>query len=252
MLEIIPAIDLKEGRCVRLVQGKMDQETVYYEDPLDAALYWAAQGAPRLHLVDLDGAVSGTPRNREAVQAIVDRVPIPVQLGGGIRGTTEIDRYLGMGVDRLILGTLACRDPTRAQELATRYPGKLLLGVDAANGFVAVHGWGDVTEVRAEELLASYPPVPIAAVVYTDIHRDGMLQGPNLDAMKRLLPVSPFPVIASGGISSRRDVENLARLADPKLCGAIVGKALYAGRLTYREAAEAARNQVAPLGGTIL
>ncbi len=239
-MEIIPAIDLKDGRCVRLVQGDMAQETVYYEDPLEAARHWVEEGAPRLHLVDLNGAVSGSPRNAHAVSKIVSNVPIPVQLGGGVRGQEEIERYLDIGVDRLILGTLACRDPLRSQELAERYPGKLILGLDALNGFVAVQGWGDVTQIRADELLASYPPVPVAAVIYTDIQRDGMLEGPNVPAIESLLASSPFPVIASGGISTRQDVENLARLEPSGLCGAILGKALYAGRLSYGEARQAA------------
>jgi phosphoribosylformimino-5-aminoimidazole carboxamide ribotide isomerase len=241
MIEIMPAIDLKDGRCVRLVQGNMEKETVYYEDPLEAARHWVAEGAPRLHLVDLNGAVTGSPRNAQAVSNIVSHVPIPVQLGGGIRGQEEIERYLDIGVDRLILGTLACRDPRRVQDLAERYPGKLILGLDALNGFVAVQGWGDVTKVRADELLASYPSVPVAAVIYTDIQRDGMLEGPNVPAIESLLGSSAFPVIASGGISSRQDVEKLARLEPAGLCGAILGKALYAGRLSYGEALQASK-----------
>jgi phosphoribosylformimino-5-aminoimidazole carboxamide ribotide isomerase len=240
MLEIIPAIDIKDGRCVRLVQGDMKRETVYYEDPLEAAHHWVRQGAPRLHLVDLNGAISGTPCNLQAVRRIVTAVPVPVQLGGGIRGQAEIDQYLDMGVGRLILGTLACRDPARVQELAQRYPGKLVLGIDARDGFVAVEGWANVTRVRATSLLASYGPVPLAAVIYTDIHRDGMLSGPNTAAIETLLPASPFPVIASGGISDREHVQALARLEPAGLCGAILGKALYAGRLSYQDAREAA------------
>ena len=241
MIEIIPAVDIKDARCVRLVQGDMQQETVYYEDPLEAANHWVTQGAPRLHLVDLNGAVSGAPRNAEAVRRIVSAVPVPVQLGGGIRGQEEIDRYLGMGVDRLILGTLACRDPERVQMLAERYPGRLILGIDARNGFVAVQGWGDVTGVRATELLASYGRVPLAAVIYTDIERDGMLSGPNTSALGPVLAASPFPVIASGGIRTVEDVRELARLESAGLCGAILGKALYAGRLSFRDACRAAQ-----------
>jgi phosphoribosylformimino-5-aminoimidazole carboxamide ribotide isomerase len=240
MIEIIPAIDLKDGKCVRLVQGKMDRATIYYEDPLDAARRWVDEGAPRLHVVDLNGAVSGSPRNTEAIRKIVCHVPIPVQLGGGIRGQDEIQRYLDIGVDRLILGTLACQDLTRSQELARTYPGKLILGLDAHSGFVAVQGWGDITNIRAVDLLASYPSVPFAAIIYTDIQRDGMLTGPNLPAIKNLLKASAFPVIASGGISTKKDLKQLSALEPFGLRGAIVGKALYAGGLTYREACIAA------------
>jgi len=240
MIEIIPAIDLKDGRCVRLVQGDMNRETVYYDDPLDAAKLWVDEGAPRLHLVDLNGAVSGTPRNFEVIRKIVSHVPIPVQLGGGIRGRDEIEQYLEVGMNRLILGTLACREPLRAQELAEQYPGKLVLGLDATNGFVAVQGWNDVTKTRARDLLASYGPAPIAALIYTDIQRDGMLCGPNIEATRDVLEASPFPVIASGGISTPRDVEQLSRLESSGICGAILGKALYSGALSYAQALDAA------------
>jgi len=180
------------------------------------------------------------------VRRIVSAVPVPVQLGGGIRGQEEIDRYLDIGVDRLILGTLALRNPLRSQELAERYPGRLILGLDARNGFVAVQGWGDVTHIQANALLASYPPVPLAAVIYTDIQRDGMLSGPNLGAIESLLPASRFPVIASGGISTLEDIQELARLEPAGLCGAILGKALYAGCLRYRDALHAAEAGARP------
>jgi len=240
MIEVIPAIDLKDGKCVRLVQGRMDRETVYYKDPLEAAQRWENEGAPRLHLVDLNGAVSGSPRNTEAIRKIVSRVKIPVQLGGGIRGKEDIQRYLDIGVHRLILGTLACQDQKQSQELARTYPGKLILGLDAHSGFVAVQGWGDITNIRAVDLLASYPPVPFSAIIYTDIQRDGMLSGPNLPAIKNLLKASPFPVIASGGISTSKDLQQLSELEPFGLHGAILGKALYEGGLTYREACNAA------------
>jgi phosphoribosylformimino-5-aminoimidazole carboxamide ribotide isomerase len=240
MIEVIPAIDLKDGKCVRLVQGRMDRATVYYEDPLEAARRWVDEGAPRLHLVDLNGAVSGSPCNTEAIRNIVSQAKIPVQLGGGIREQDDIQRYLDMGVDRLILGTLACQDQKRSEELARTYPGKLILGLDARSGFVAVHGWEDVTNIRAVDLLASYPPVPFAAIIYTDIQRDGMLTGPNLPSIKNLLKASPFPVIASGGISTERDLKQLSALEPFGLRGAILGKALYAGGLTYRQACNAA------------
>ncbi len=239
MLEIIPAIDLKEGRCVRLVQGQMDKETLYYEDPLDAARMWASRRAPRIHVVDLDGAVEGSPRNLPAIQRIVQAVDVPIQVGGGIRTQEDILRYLEIGVERLILGTLAWQEPDYVKRLAQAYPGKILLGLDAKEGCVAVRGWQDVTRARAVDLIQAYPEAPVAGIVYTDIQRDGMLVGPNLPAIEEVCRASPFPVIASGGVTTREDLVALARMADLGLCGAIVGKALYSGRLNYREALEA-------------
>lgn len=242
ILEIIPAIDMKGGRCVRLVQGQMDQETVYYQDPVDAAKLWASQGAPRIHLVDLDGAVAGSPQNMAVVERIVGEVAVPVQLGGGIRGQDEIKRCLDIGVDRVILGTLAFRDPERVKTLADLYPGKILLGLDARDGYLAIEGWQDVTRVRVTDLLSSYPSLPIAGIIYTDIKRDGMLKGPNIPATRDLLEISPYPVIASGGVTSPKDVAGLARLKPLGLVGAIIGKALYSGQITYPEALETARH----------
>jgi phosphoribosylformimino-5-aminoimidazole carboxamide ribotide isomerase len=241
MLEIIPAIDLKEGRCVRLVQGQMDKETLYYEDPLDAARMWASRQAPRIHVVDLDGAVTGSPRNLPAIERIARAVQIPVQVGGGIRTQEDILRYLEIGVERLILGTLACQDPEYVQRLAETYPGKILLGLDAKEGYVAIRGWQDVTQVRAVDLIKATPNLPIAGIVYTDIQRDGMLVGPNVPATEEVCRASSFPVIASGGITTREDLITLSGLARLGLTGAIVGKALYSGRLNYREALEAVR-----------
>ncbi len=242
MFEIIPAIDLKEGRCVRLAQGQMDRETLYYEDPLDAARMWASRQAPRIHVVDLDGAVTGSPKNLPAIERIVQTVDLPVQVGGGIRTQEDIIRYLEIGVDRLILGTLACQDPDYVQRLAETYPRKILLGLDAKEGYVAIKGWQDVTQARAVDLIKSYPDIPVAGIVYTDIQRDGMLVGPNVPATEEVCRVSPFPVIASGGVTSREDLIALAGLTGLGLAGAIVGKALYSGRLHYREAVEAVRS----------
>jgi phosphoribosylformimino-5-aminoimidazole carboxamide ribotide isomerase len=241
ILEIIPAIDLKEGRCVRLVQGQMDQETLYFEDPLEAARMWASRNAPRIHVVDLDGAVTGSPRNLPAIERIVRAVHVPVQVGGGIRTQEDIIRYLEIGVDRVILGTLACQDPDYVKRLAETYPEKILLGIDAKEGYVAIKGWQDVTQARAVDLVQAYPNIPVAGIVYTDIQRDGMLVGPNLPATEEVCHVSPFPVIASGGITSPEDLAALSRLAPLGLSGAIVGKALYSGRLNYREALDAVR-----------
>jgi len=184
MLQIIPAIDLKEGRCVRLVQGQMDQETLYYEDPLEPARLWDSRNAPRIHVVDLDGAVSGSPRNLPVIERIIQGISIPLQVGGGIRTQEDIVRYLEIGVERVILGTLVCQDPEYVQRLAKNYPEKILLGLDAKEGYVAVRGWRDVTRVRAVDLIREVPKIPIAGIIYTDIQRDGMLVGPNLPAIQ--------------------------------------------------------------------
>jgi len=241
-LEIIPAIDLKEGRCVRLVQGQMDKETLYFEDPLEAAGMWASRNAPRIHVVDLDGAVTGSPRNLPAIERIVRAVDVPVQVGGGIRTQEDIIRYLEIGVERIILGTLACQDPEHVRRLAETYPDKILLGIDAKEGYVAIEGWQDVTQARAVDLIQVYSDIPVAGIVYTDIQRDGMLVGPNLPATEELCHVSPFPVIASGGVTTLEDLAALSRLAPFGLAGAIVGKALYSGRLNYPEALSAVRS----------
>ena len=239
MIEIIPAVDVKNGRCVRLLQGRMDDETLYYQDPVDAARLWYEQGARRLHLVDLDGAVTGMPQNLKSIQRIVQAVPLPVQVGGGIRGRKDIQAYVDLGVDRVILGTLAIQSHGHVKELAEAYPGRILLGLDARDGHVAIKGWKDTTGILALDLLSSYGKVPFAGVIYTDIHRDGTLSGPNIQALRNLLAVSPFPVIASGGIASCEDLEALALLEPSGLTGAIVGKAFYAGRLTFKSACTA-------------
>jgi phosphoribosylformimino-5-aminoimidazole carboxamide ribotide isomerase len=219
----------------------MDQETLYYEDPLEAARIWASRDAPRIHVVDLDGAVTGSPKNLPAIERIIRAVDAPVQVGGGIRTQEDIIRYLEIGVDRIIMGTLACQDPDHVKKLAETYPEKILLGIDAKEGYVAIKGWQDVTQARAVDLIKAYPDIPLAGIVYTDIQRDGMLVGPNLPATEEVCHVSPFPVIASGGVTSLEDLAALSRLAPLGLTGAIVGKALYSGRLNYREALDAGR-----------
>jgi phosphoribosylformimino-5-aminoimidazole carboxamide ribotide isomerase len=242
MLEIIPAIDLKQGRCVRLVQGQMDKETLYFDDPLEAARLWVSRGARRLHVVDLDGAKDGSPRNVSVIERIVQGVAIPVQVGGGIRTQEDVVRYLELGAEKIILGTLVCQDPSYVERLAEIYPHKILLGLDAKEGYVAIRGWQDVTRVRAVDMIKRYPRIPISGIIYTDILRDGTLVGPNLQAIEEACTMSPFPVIASGGITTKEDLAALSRLVRLGLAGAIVGKALYSGRLNYREALQAVRS----------
>ncbi len=240
MMEIIPAIDLKGGRCVRLVQGEMDQETVYYNDPLEAAFHWVDQGAGRIHVVDLDGAVEGESKNLPVVKRIAETIPVPIQLGGGIRSEEHIQHCLGIGVERVILGTMACQEPKRVTHLLERYPQKILLGLDARDGFLAIKGWKEPTGTRVTDLLESYSGLPAAGIIYTDIKRDGMLIGPNIQAIESLLQATSIPVIASGGVTTAQDVTALSKLEPSGLSGAIVGKALYSGTLGYRDACKAA------------
>jgi phosphoribosylformimino-5-aminoimidazole carboxamide ribotide isomerase len=227
-VEIIPAIDLKGGRCVRLRQGRMEDETVFSDRPAEVARRWQDAGAARLHLVDLDGAVGGSPANARAVEAIVGAVGVPTQLGGGIRTRETMDFYRDLGVRRVILGTAAL-DRAALAALCDGYAGEVAVGVDARDGFVAVKGWTETAAVRAADLVRSLAGLPVAAVIYTDISRDGMMRGPNVEAMAAMLAISPAPLIASGGVSRIEDVESLRAL--PGLAGMIIGRALYDGRV---------------------
>jgi phosphoribosylformimino-5-aminoimidazole carboxamide ribotide isomerase len=232
-VEIIPAIDLKGGRCVRLRQGRMEDETVFSDDPAEVARRWEQGGARRIHLVDLDGAVGGAPANAPAIEAIVRAVRVPVQLGGGIRTRATMELYRGLGVSRVILGTAAL-EPAALRALLDGYAGEVAVGVDARDGFVAVKGWTETAAVRAADLVRGLAGLPVAAVIYTDISRDGMMQGPNLEAMAAMLRISPVPLVASGGVSRIEDVAAL--LALPGLAGMIIGRALYDGRVDLGQA----------------
>ena len=233
-MDIIPAIDLKEGQCVRLVRGEMDQSTVYSDSPGDQAAAWENAGANRIHVVDLDGAFAGAPRNGPAIAEIVRRVQARVQVGGGIRDMDRIQAYLDSGVDRVILGTAALEDPDLVAAACERYPGRIVVGIDARDGKVAVRGWAETSDTTAVDLTRRLSAVGVAAVVYTDISRDGMLTGPNFEATQEMADSSPIPVIASGGISSIEDLRRLTGLRNVN--GAIVGKALYTGRIDLQEA----------------
>jgi phosphoribosylformimino-5-aminoimidazole carboxamide ribotide isomerase len=241
MLEVIPAVDIKEGRCVRLLQGDMTTETVYFEDPLDAAHYWSDQGAERLHIVDLDGAVSGHPWNRKVIEKIIGEIPIPIQLGGGIRTREDIHRYFDTGVDRIIVGTAVFLQSKIIMDSIQHYPKRIFLGIDAKDGLVAIEGWTEVTQIRPLDLIKPYISLPVGGVIYTDIRRDGMLTGPNLPGIREVVTLSPLPVIASGGISKKEDLILLAPFERDGLLGIIIGKALYSGALTLGEAKEAVR-----------
>ena len=236
---VIPAIDLKDGRCVRLRQGRMQDETVYSQEPADVARRWESEGAQVLHVVDLNGAVEGSPRNRAAIEAILKAVTIPVQVGGGIRTLETIESYFSSGIERVVLGTAVVRDQSILAEACSRFPGRVIVGVDAKGGKVAVQGWTDVADLDAASFVGRLVGLPVYAVIYTDIARDGMLEGPNIDGLRRMAEVCPVPLIASGGITRTEDLQRLGALG-PKVIGAIIGKALYEGLLDLRSAMAAA------------
>jgi len=242
---ILPAIDLKEGKCVRLEQGLMEKDTVYSDDPGAQARAWQEQGGEYLHIVDLDGAFAGVPKNEAAIRAIVAAIDIPCELGGGIRDLTTIEAYLALGVDRVILGTIAQQNPALVAEACKLFPGKIVVGIDAKDGLVAVRGWADVTATRATDLAKQMEGFGVAAIIYTDIARDGMMQGPNIAATKSLAEAIRIPVIASGGISSLDDIRNLRAIEASGVVGAITGKAIYSGALDLREAVRVAKGGLA-------
>ncbi len=233
---VLPAIDLKNGQCVRLEQGLMEKDTVYSDDPAAMARHWQDEGGEFLHLVDLDGAFAGVPKNRKAIEAIVAAVDIPTELGGGIRDLETIEAYLKLGVDRVILGTVAKENPELVAEACRRFPGQIVVGIDAKNGLVAVRGWAEVTEKKAIDLAREMEGFGVTAIIYTDIARDGMMQGPNLEATAALAESISIPVIASGGVSSLDDIRNLLKIEASGVAGVITGKAIYNGALNLREA----------------
>ena len=235
---LIPAIDLKDGRCVRLRQGDMNDETVFSEDPAAVARHWMEQGARRLHLVDLNGAVAGKPRNQAAVKAIVNAVGdrIPVQLGGGIRDLDTIERYLDGGISYVIIGTAAVKNPGFLQDACTAFPGQIMVGLDARDGKVATDGWSKLTGHDVLDLARKFEGYGVEAVVYTDIGRDGMLSGVNIEATVRLARELRVPVYASGGVAGLDDVDRLCEIESEGIEGAILGRALYEGRLEFRAA----------------
>jgi phosphoribosylformimino-5-aminoimidazole carboxamide ribotide isomerase len=233
---LYPAIDLKDGRCVRLKRGEMEQATVFNDDPAAQARAFEARGFTWLHIVDLNGAFAGRPVNGPAVEAILGAVSIPVQLGGGIRDLATIDLWLGKGVRRVILGTVAVKDPPLVREACQRFPGRIVVGIDARGGKVAVEGWAQTSELSAIELARRFEDAGVAAIIYTDIDRDGVLQGLNLPATAELARATSIPVIASGGLAGIDDVRALLRPEYAMLQGVIAGRALYDGRLDAQEA----------------
>ncbi len=235
---LIPAIDLKDGRCVRLKQGDMAAETVFSDDPGAVARHWVEQGARRIHLVDLNGAVAGRPRNEPAIRAIVDAVGgnVPVQLGGGIRDLDTIERYLDDGISYVIIGTAAVKNPGFLHDACSAFPGQIIVGLDARDGKVATDGWSKLTRHDVLDLARKFEGYGVEAVIYTDIGRDGMLTGVNVEATVRLARELRIPVIASGGFASLEDVEKLCAIESEGVTGAILGRALYEGKLDFRAA----------------
>jgi phosphoribosylformimino-5-aminoimidazole carboxamide ribotide isomerase len=230
-LTLYPAIDLKDGACVRLRRGEMDQATVYSDDPAAQARAWQESGCRWLHVVDLNGAFAGQSVNAAAVDAILAAATVPVQLGGGIRDLAAVERWLAAGVRRVILGSAAVRDPALVRESCRRFPGRVAVGIDARDGFVATDGWAETSTLAATDLAARFADAGVAAIIYTDIARDGMLGGLNLEATAGLATSSAIPVIASGGVGSLDDLRALKALTHPNIEGVIVGRALYDGRI---------------------
>lgn len=235
-MKLIPAIDIKSGKCVRLTQGREDQETVYSDDPLAMARHWDEQGAQLIHVVDLDGAFRGLPKNMELIKDIIYNSTVDIQIGGGIRSLEAIENYIKAGAYRVILGTIAHEKPEFVAEACRAFPGKIMIGIDASDGKVAVKGWTEVSEQKSSQLVQQMEPLGVAGFIFTDIQRDGMLQGPNLFSIRQFAQETTLPVIASGGVSGIQDIYNLLSLQPEGVEGVIIGKALYDKRLDYREA----------------
>jgi len=240
---LIPAIDLKEGKCVRLRQGRMEDDTVFSEDPVAVAGRWVNLGAKRLHLVDLDGAFAGKPRNAEVIHAIAEAFPnVPIQIGGGIRDEETIQAYLNAGVEYVIIGTKAVNAPHFVRDMAIEYPRRIIVGLDAKDGKVAIDGWSKLSRHDVIDLAKHFEEDGVEAIVYTDISRDGMMQGVNIEATSRLARAIKIPVIASGGITNIDDIRALGQIAGDGVIGAITGRAIYEGTLDFAEAEKLAES----------
>lgn len=233
---VIPAIDIKNGKCVRLLQGRMDAETVFSDDPAAMGSRWEEQGAELIHVVDLDGAVGKRPVNLETIRLIIDRVGVPIQVGGGVRDIETIRMYMEQGVSRVVIGTEAIKNPDLVKAACREFPDRIVVGIDAKGGKVAIEGWTKTTEVTAIELARQFEGCGVAAVNFTDIERDGMRTGPNLKETEKLARSISIPVVASGGVSSIEDIKNLLPLEAAGVVGVITGRALYDGSLDLRAA----------------
>jgi phosphoribosylformimino-5-aminoimidazole carboxamide ribotide isomerase len=233
---VIPAIDLKENRCVRLAQGRMDQETVYSEDPVRMARHWEAKGAERLHVVDLNGAITGRPFHKSLIETIAAAIHIPVEVGGGIRDLETVESYLASGVKWVVLGTVALQNRHLVEEACSRFPQRVILAIDARGGKVAIQGWKEAGFTDAVALAKAFERADLSAIIFTDIERDGMGTGLNMEMTRALARSTLIPVIASGGVSRREDIEGVAKLEREGVIGVIVGRALYTGQVDLEEA----------------
>ena len=238
---IIPAIDLKNGRCVRLLQGRLDSETVFSDNPAAMAKRWEEEGAEIIHVIDLDGAVEKGPRNLESIKKIIASVDAYIQVGGGIRNQETAKMYLDLGVKRVIIGTEAINNPQFIKDACKSFPGQIVVGIDARSGLVAIEGWTETTQVKAVDLARQFEDCGVAAINFTDIHRDGMQTGPNLAATRHLAEAVSIPVVASGGVSTLEDIKNLLPLKLVGVVGVITGRALYSGTLNLKAAIELSR-----------
>lgn len=243
---IIPAVDLKEGRCVRLSQGRMDQESVYSEHPVEMAKQWESKGAERLHVVDLNGAMTGKPFHRSLIKEIARSVRIPIEVGGGIRDFATIEDYLSSGVRWVIMGTAVFQKRSLIEEACQRFPEGMILGIDAKRGKVAIQGWNEVVSLEAVDLVKQFEGMGLSAVIFTDIERDGMGTGLNLESTRNLTRSTSIPVIASGGVSRIEDIELLLELESDGVIGVIVGRALYTGSLNLEEAIRITKSPRSP------
>jgi phosphoribosylformimino-5-aminoimidazole carboxamide ribotide isomerase len=240
---IIPAVDIKNGKCVRLYQGRMDAETVFSDDPSAMAKRWADEGAEIVHVVDLDGAIEKSPRNLDSIRRIIDRINAEVQVGGGIRNEKTVKMFFEMGVKRVVVGTEAIQNPKFVKDACKSFPGQIIIGIDARDGMVAIEGWTKTTQIKALDLAKQFEDCGVAAVNFTDIHRDGMKTGPNIDETRRLAEAISIPVVASGGVSTIKDIQNLMALEAVGVVGIITGKALYSGSLNLKEAIDISRTR---------
>ncbi len=235
-MQIIPAIDLKDGNCVRLLKGEEGSETIFSQNPVEQAKKWESCGATTLHLVDLDGAFTGSPKNQGVIKDIVRSIDCDAQVGGGIRELQAIDDYINSGVSRIILGTAAFKDPELLKNACDKYPGKIAVGIDTKGGKIAIKGWKETIEDSTEQVLNNLKDIGVSLIIYTNVDRDGTMQGIDIDSVNEFIKLSPVPVIASGGISTDNDLDNLNRLNSDKLCGAILGKSIYQGTIDLKEA----------------
>ncbi len=238
---IIPAVDIKNGLCVRLLQGRKDAETVFSDDPAAMAQKWEDQGAEMIHVIDLDGAFEKRPKNLDAIKKILDTVKADIQVGGGIRNEDTVKMFIDLGVKKVIIGTEAIRNPKLVEKVCKAFPGQIVVGIDARKGFVAIEGWTETTQIKATDLAKQLEGLGVAAINFTDIHRDGMQTGPNIEETRRLAEAVSVPVVASGGVSTLDDIKNLLPLEKVGVTGIITGKAIYSGTLDLKEAIAATK-----------